>query len=75
VHQLLDEPLVLSDPIALPLLGVSTEAALRGDPFALNDPMSRGLRGSLVARSLAERLRVLQCVANEPRETSIRGLT
>ena len=43
VHQLLDEPLVLSDPIALPLLGSSTEAALRDDPFALNDPMSRGL--------------------------------
>ena len=51
VHQLLDEPLVLPDPIALPLLGASTEAALRNDPFALNDPMSRGLRGALVARS------------------------
>ncbi|MET0210034.1 MAG: class I SAM-dependent methyltransferase, partial [Burkholderiaceae bacterium] len=51
VHQLLDEPLVLPDPIALPLLGASTEAALRHDPFALNDPMSRGLRGAFVARS------------------------
>lgn len=51
VHQLLDEPLVLPDPVALPLLGASTEAALRDDPFALNDPMSRGLRAALVARS------------------------
>ena len=51
VHQLLDEPLVLSDPMALPLLGAATEAALRDDPFALNDPMSRGLRTALVARS------------------------
>lgn len=51
VHQLLDEPLVLPDPVALPLLGAATEAALREDPFALNDPMSRGLRGALVARS------------------------
>jgi methyltransferase (TIGR00027 family) len=51
VHQLLDEPLVLPDPIALPLLGAQTEAALRDDPFALNDPMSRGLRAALVARS------------------------
>lgn len=51
VHQLLDEPLVLHDPIALPLLGMRTEAALRDDPFALNDPVSRGLRAALVARS------------------------
>ena len=51
VHQLLDDPVVLPDPIALPLLGVKTEAALRDDPFALNDPVSRGLRAALVARS------------------------
>ena len=51
VHQLLDEPSVFIDPIALPLLGASTEAALRDDPFVLNDPMSRGLRGALVART------------------------
>ena len=51
VHQLLDEPLVLSDPIALSLLGASAEAALRNDPFALNDPISRGVRAAMVARS------------------------
>lgn len=51
VHQLLDEPLVLPDPIALRILGATTEAALRDDPFALNDPISRGLRAALVARS------------------------
>lgn len=51
VHQLLDEPLVLPDSIALPLLGAPTEAALRDDPFALNDPISRSLRASMVARS------------------------
>lgn len=51
VHQLLDEPIVLSDPIALPLLGPRTEAALRADPFALNDPLPRGLRAAMVARS------------------------
>jgi methyltransferase (TIGR00027 family) len=50
-HQLLDEPLVLPDPIALPLLGASAEAALREDPFALNDPISRGVRAAMVARS------------------------
>ena len=51
-HQLLDEPLVLPDPIALPLLGASAEAALREDPFALNDPISRGVRAAMVARRL-----------------------
>jgi methyltransferase (TIGR00027 family) len=51
VHQLLDEPLVLPDPIALALLGASAEAALRDDPFTLNDPISRGARAAMVARS------------------------
>lgn len=55
VHQLLDEPIVLPDPVALPILGTRMEAALRDDPFVLNDPLSRGLRASLVVRSrLAE---------------------
>lgn len=51
VHALLDEPLVLDDPVALRLLGPAREAALRSDPFALNDPITRGLRAALVARS------------------------
>ena len=33
VHQLLDEPLVLTDPVALSLLGATAEAALRGEPY------------------------------------------
>jgi methyltransferase (TIGR00027 family) len=51
VHPLLDDPIVLDDPIALPILGAHMAAALRDDPFQLNDPMSRGLRAALVARS------------------------
>lgn len=51
VHQLLDEPVVLPDPVALAILGAPTEAALRDDPFALNDPLLRGLRAAVVARS------------------------
>lgn len=54
-HQLLDEPNVLDDPIALPILGPETEAILRDNPFTLNDPISRVLRAALVLRSkLAE---------------------
>jgi methyltransferase (TIGR00027 family) len=73
VHQLLDEPLVLSDPIALPLLGASTEAALRDDPFALNDPMSRGLRGALVARSRFVEDELSSCVAAGVRQYLVLG--
>jgi len=73
VHQLLDEPLVLSDPIALRLLGASTEAALRDDPFALNDPMSRGLRGALVARSRFVEDELASCVAAGVRQYIIVG--
>jgi methyltransferase (TIGR00027 family) len=51
VHQLLDEPPVLPDPVALPLLGAAAEAALRADPFVLNDPLTRSLRAFVVARS------------------------
>lgn len=51
VHQLLDEPVVLDDPVALPILGPILSANLAADPFALNDPMSRGLRAALVVRS------------------------
>jgi methyltransferase (TIGR00027 family) len=73
VHQLLDEPLVLSDPIALPLLGATTEAALRDDPFALNDPMSRGLRGALVARSRFVEDELSNCVAAGVRQYLVLG--
>ena len=73
VHQLLDEPLVLSDPIALPLLGASTEAALRDDPFALNDPISRSLRGALVARSRFVEDELSRCVAAGVRQYLVMG--
>ena len=73
VHQLLDEPLVLSDPIALPLLGASTEAALREDPFALNDPMARGLRGALVVRSRFVEDELSRCVAAGVRQYVVLG--
>jgi len=73
VHQLLDEPLVLPDPIALPLLGASTEAALKGDPFALNDPMSRGLRAAMVARGRFVEDELSRCVAAGARQYVVLG--
>jgi methyltransferase (TIGR00027 family) len=73
VHQLLDEPLVFADPIALPLLGASAEAALRDDPFVLNDPMSRGLRGALVVRSRFVEDELARCVAAGVRQYVLLG--
>jgi methyltransferase (TIGR00027 family) len=73
VHQLLDEPLVLPDPIALPLLGAPTEAALRDDPFALNDPMSRGLRAALVVRSRFVEDELARCIAAGVRQYILLG--
>lgn len=51
VHGLLDEPIVLHDPVALPILGRERAAALEEDPFVHNDTLSRGLRAALVVRS------------------------
>lgn len=73
VHQLLDEPLVFPDRVALPLLGRPAEAALRDDPFALNDPMSRGLRGALVARSRFVEDELARCVAAGVRQYVLLG--
>jgi methyltransferase (TIGR00027 family) len=54
-HQLLDEPIVFVDPVALPVLGKKMEEKVRDDPFQFNDPMSRGMRAAMVVRSrLAE---------------------
>lgn len=50
-HQLLDEPLVLDDPIALPILGPELEAEVRADPYLYNDVFLRALRASVVLRS------------------------
>jgi len=51
VHRLLDEPVIFDDPIALPILGSEMSATISDDPFRFNDPMSRGLRATLIARS------------------------
>lgn len=73
VHQLIDEPLVFPDRIALPLLGAMSEAALRDDPYALNDPVSKGLRGALVARSRFVEDELARCVARGVRQYVVLG--
>jgi methyltransferase (TIGR00027 family) len=50
-HQLLDEPLLLDDPLALLIIGQQAATQLREDPYAYNDPIRRFLRAALVVRS------------------------
>ena len=73
VHQLLDEPILLDDPVALPILGPEIEAKLREDPFLYNDPMSRGLRGTLVVRSRFAEDELARAVASGVRQYVVLG--
>jgi methyltransferase (TIGR00027 family) len=50
-HQLLDEPHVLEDPIALAIVGAVAVAAIRAAPLRYRLPPARYLRAFLVARS------------------------
>ena len=72
-HQWLDVRPVLCDPVALPLLGEAEAAALRSNPSALNDPLSRGLRAAVVARSRFVEDRVAQNVATGTRQYVVLG--
>jgi methyltransferase (TIGR00027 family) len=51
VHQLLDQPLVLSDPLALQILEPEVAEHLRSDPYQYNDWFRRALRGHFVIRN------------------------
>jgi methyltransferase (TIGR00027 family) len=51
-HQVLDVPPVLDDPIAIPILGEETAAALRKDPSAFErGPLDQYMRAFMAARS------------------------
>ena len=54
-HQLLDDPIVFSDPIALRILGEKTETELRADPYGTNSLFLRPRRALFAIRArLAE---------------------
>lgn len=55
VHQLLDDPLIFEDPLALTILGEVEAERLRGELTRYNTPLLKGVRASVVVRSrLAE---------------------
>lgn len=63
-HQVLDaKPLILDDPVALPLLDPDTRAWVRGAPEELQSAPARGLRGHVVTRSRVAEDRLLTSLA------------
>ncbi|WP_205169023.1 class I SAM-dependent methyltransferase, partial [Burkholderia sp. LMG 13014] len=50
-HQLLDRPLVLDDPVALTVLGTDEAQALRDNLDKYRQPMTVGMRSTVVVRS------------------------
>jgi methyltransferase (TIGR00027 family) len=50
-HQILDNPKVLDDPIALPIIGAENAAELKDDPGTQAGRIARAIRAFMVARS------------------------
>src|SRR6185369_6877648 len=50
-HQLLEQPTVFDDPLALTILGEKEAQALRADLERFRNPMAQGLRSAVVVRS------------------------
>jgi methyltransferase (TIGR00027 family) len=50
-HQLMEQPLVFDDPLALTILGAKEAQALRADLERFRNPIAQGLRSAVVVRS------------------------
>jgi len=72
-HRLLDDPILFDDPLALAILGPEAEAAMRADPYRYNDPISRGLRASLIVRSRVAEDELARAVAAGVRQYVLLG--
>ena len=72
-HQLLDEPLVFDDPLALPILAGETEQAVRDDPFQYNELRMRIMRAAIVARSCFAEDELRRAVAAGVRQYVVLG--
>jgi methyltransferase (TIGR00027 family) len=72
-HQLLDEPRILDDPVALPLLGPDAAAVVRAGREALETPARRRLRAAIVLRSRYAEDCLREAVAHGVRQYVILG--
>lgn len=73
VHQLLDDPILFEDPLALRILGPEVEAKLREDPFEHNEPVQRTMRASVVIRAKLAEEELARGVANGVRQYVVLG--
>ncbi len=72
-HQLLDEPRVLEDPIAVAIVGAAAVAAIRAAPLRYRLPPARYLRAFLVARSRVAEEALAQAVRGGIRQYVVLG--
>lgn len=73
-HQLLDDPRVYDDPLALAILGDAQAAAMRADPRRFEDgPVARPLRAFLAVRSRLAEDTLAQAVAVGVRQYVVLG--
>lgn len=72
-HQLLDTPLILADPIALPLVGTEGVAQIRAGGIKIHSSVQRHLRAFAVARSRIVEDELAQAVARGVRQFVILG--
>lgn len=72
-HQLLDEPRVLEDPIALAIVGAAAVTAIRTAPLRYRLPPARYLRAFLAARSRVAEEALAQAVRRGVRQYVVLG--
>jgi methyltransferase (TIGR00027 family) len=72
-HQLLDEPKVFSDPLALRIIGAEAEGNLRNDLAALQTPMRRAQRAGIAARSRFAEDELAKAVGRGVRQYALLG--
>jgi O-methyltransferase involved in polyketide biosynthesis len=75
-HQLFDQPRVLDDPLAVPIIGVEAAEKLRSNPKERQHPISRAFRAFMAARSryaedqlakaIEERVATVRCPRSRP---------
>src|SRR5262245_60292769 len=72
-HQILDQPKVLDDPIALRIVGPRAEAEIRSEPRRYQSRVGRILRAFLVARSRCAEDALASAVAGNVRQYVVLG--
>lgn len=73
-HQLLDQPPVFDDPLALRIIGPDQAATIRADPGAYDrHPVARGLRAILAVRSRVAEDALAEAVANDVQQYVVLG--